>query len=76
MDMEMPQMDGPEATRKIRAMESENNNKRIPIIAMTANAMQEDRDNCLASGMDDHLSKPVEMTRLNELLRQWLPPQT
>jgi signal transduction histidine kinase/ActR/RegA family two-component response regulator len=73
MDMEMPEMDGPEATRRIREIESATDKKPVPIIAMTANAMQEDRDHCLASGMNDHISKPVEMAKLNELLRQWLP---
>jgi CheY-like chemotaxis protein len=72
MDMEMPGMDGPEATMRIRAREAETGEKRIPIIAMTANAMHEDRQRCLASGMDDHLPKPVEMTKLGELLRVWL----
>jgi signal transduction histidine kinase/CheY-like chemotaxis protein len=72
MDMEMPVMDGPEASIRIRAREAESGEKRIPIIAMTANAMHEDRQRCLASGMDDHLSKPVEMNKLGELLREWL----
>jgi len=73
MDMEMPEMDGPEATRQIRAIEAESGKKRIPIIAMTANAMHEDRDRCLASGMDDHMAKPVEMIKLRALLEKWLP---
>ena len=73
MDMEMPEMDGPTATRKIREMEAGSGGKRIPIIAMTANALHEDRERCFASGMDDHIPKPVEMSKLSELLRQWLP---
>jgi signal transduction histidine kinase/ActR/RegA family two-component response regulator len=73
MDMEMPELDGPEATRRIRGMEAAASKKPIPIIAMTANALHEDRDRCLASGMDDHMAKPVEITRLEELLRKWLP---
>ncbi len=73
MDMEMPEMDGPETTRRIRAMEASSDGKHVPIIAMTANAMHEDRDHCLASGMDDHIAKPVELTRLSEVLRRWLP---
>jgi CheY-like chemotaxis protein len=76
MDMEMPEMDGPEATRVIRRKEAESGKKRIPIIAMTANAMLEDRDRCLESGMDDHMAKPVEMTKLKKLLQQWLPNRT
>ena len=73
MDMEMPEMDGPEATRQIRKMEAERGLPRTPIIAMTANALHEDRSLCLASGMDDHISKPVEMTLLEQILRKWLP---
>lgn len=73
MDMEMPQMDGPEATRRIRGMENAARKKPIPIIAMTANALHEDRERCIASGMNDHMAKPVEMSKLVELLRKWLP---
>jgi signal transduction histidine kinase/CheY-like chemotaxis protein len=72
MDMEMPQVDGPEATRRIRAMETAAGKNPIPIIAMTANALHEDRDRCIASGMDDHMAKPVEMAKLDELLRKWM----
>ena len=72
MDMEMPGMDGLEASIRIRAREAETGAKRMPIIAMTANAMHEDRERCLASGMDDHLPKPVERNKLGELLRTWL----
>lgn len=73
MDMEMPQMDGPAATVRIRALEATSGKTHIPVIAMTANALDEDRDRCLASGMDDHMAKPVEMARLIEILRKWLP---
>ena len=73
MDMEMPEMDGMEASVQIRAREKATGKARIPIIAMTANALNEDRDRCLSSGMDDHMAKPVEMARLNALLRRWLP---
>lgn len=73
MDMEMPQMDGPEATRRIRGMENAARKNPIPIIAMTANALHEDRERCIASGMNDHMAKPVEMSKLVELLRKWLP---
>jgi len=73
MDMEMPKMDGLEASIHIRASENASGKPRTPIIAMTANALHEDRDRCLASGMDDHMAKPVEMNRLDELLRHWLP---
>ncbi|MBX3329627.1 MAG: response regulator [Nitrospira sp.] len=73
MDCQMPEMDGFEATRLIRQQERAWGH--IPIIAMTANAMAEDRTRCLAIGMDDFLSKPVQSQDLAELLRRWLPPQ-
>jgi len=71
MDCHMPEMDGFEATRKIRARKL--GVRHIPIIAMTANAMQEDRDRCLAVGMDDFLSKPVMSKSLAAVLDRWLP---
>jgi signal transduction histidine kinase/DNA-binding response OmpR family regulator len=66
MDVQMPGMDGLEATRRIRA--GGPNVSRPRIIALTANALKEDRDVCLAAGMDDYLSKPVDMHRLQEAL--------
>lgn len=67
MDMQMPQMDGLEATRRIKARDTVN-----PfIIAMTANALQQDRDRCFEAGMDDYLSKPVILEDLVELLQKW-----
>ena len=59
MDMQMPEMDGLEATRHIRQLEAEGDRSPIPIIALTANAMKDDRDACLAAGMGDHLAKPI-----------------
>ena len=67
MDVQMPEMDGLEATRIIRkGMEIQ-----PTIIAMTANAMKEDRDECLEAGMDDFLSKPVKLEELVNMLEKW-----
>jgi signal transduction histidine kinase/CheY-like chemotaxis protein len=72
MDMQMPEMDGVEATLALRAWEKETGRPPIPVIAMTANALNEDRELCLASGMNDHLSKPVEIDKLRATLERWL----
>ena len=64
MDLHMPGMDGLEATRRIRAIEAEQDGARTPIIALTANASAEDRDACLAAGMDGFLIKPLDRERL------------
>ena len=69
MDMMMPVMDGLEATRRFRMTER---GKRTPIVAMTANAMQGDRDRCIAAGMDDYISKPLETAELQRLLLRYL----
>nr|WP_293247040.1 response regulator [Panacagrimonas sp.] len=69
MDVQMPVMDGLEATRRIRALDS--SSASVPIIAMTANAMAEDRQRCLDAGMNDHLGKPVDVLRLHALLATW-----
>jgi CheY-like chemotaxis protein len=68
MDVHMPQLDGIEATRRIRAAEAESGRPRTPIIALTANAFGEDREACLAAGMDDFLVKPLDRERLAEVL--------
>jgi CheY-like chemotaxis protein len=68
MDVQMPDMDGLEASRKITARWRQQ--ERPHIIAMTANAMQGDRDMCLAAGMDDYLTKPIRVERLVEALNQ------
>ena len=73
MDCQMPVMDGYEATQKIRLPESKVLNQRIPIVAMTATSMQGDRDKCLSVGMDDFISKPVNPSKLQEVLKRWLP---
>ena len=75
MDMQMPVMDGVEATRQIRHPRSTVRNRKVPIIAMTANAMQSDRDECLDAGMNDYLSKPVSPQALADALDRWLPQE-
>ncbi|MEN6308528.1 MAG: PocR ligand-binding domain-containing protein [Anaerohalosphaeraceae bacterium] len=72
MDVQMPEMDGLEATRRIRHPESTVLNRRVPIIAMTAHAMQGDRDKCLEAGMDDYITKPVTHKALADKLALWL----
>ncbi len=69
MDMQMPDMNGVEATRAIRA---DSLNKNTPILAMTANAFDDDRDTCLQAGMNEHISKPVDPQKLYETLLKWL----
>lgn len=69
MDIQMPELDGWEATRRIRAREEEEGvERRIPIIAMTAHAMERDRQLCLDAGMDAYLSKPIDMERLQQAI--------
>jgi len=68
MDVQMPEMDGLEAARRITARG--NPGERPRIVAMTANAMQGDREECLAAGMDDYLTKPIRVERLVESLNQ------
>ena len=75
MDVQMPEMDGFEASCQIRNPLSAVINHQIPIIAMTANAMQGDRDKCLQAGMDDYVAKPVTPQSLAEVLRKWLPKE-
>ncbi len=75
MDCQMPEMDGFEATRRIRQREREKGvtaSGRQPIVAVTANAIEGDRERCLAAGMDDYLSKPFSKAGLHDLLSRWL----
>jgi CheY-like chemotaxis protein len=72
MDCQMPEMDGFQATRAIRELEG--GDRRVPILAMTANAMQGDRERCLEAGMDDYISKPITIVDLKGALHRWLSP--
>ena len=77
MDCQMPEMDGYEATRAIRDEEKVNSRRaRVPIIALTAHATKGDRDRCLAAGMDDYLSKPMDPGLLFRALSKWMPNKT
>jgi CheY-like chemotaxis protein len=72
MDMQMPVMDGVTATQEIR---KEARFKDLPVVAMTANVMQGDRDRCMAAGMNDHVAKPIEPENLWKALLKWIKPQ-
>lgn len=74
MDVEMPVMDGLEATRAIRSGRAVVLDPVIPIVAMTAHALRGDRERFLEAGMDDHLSKPLEVAKLREVLTRWSSP--
>lgn len=71
MDCQMPDMDGYATTKAIRAWEGEQ--RHTPIIAVTANAMSGDREKCLATGMDDYLTKPIKPDKLRDMFHRWLP---
>ena len=73
MDMQMPVMDGLEATVAIRQLDGF---ETLPIVAMTANAMEQDRERCLAAGMNDFVSKPIDPEQLWRVLLQWAPHTT
>jgi CheY-like chemotaxis protein len=70
MDIMMPEMDGFTATREIR---KDPRWQKLPIIAVTAKAMKEDQEKCLAAGANDYLAKPIELERLFSLMRVWMP---
>ncbi len=74
MDCQMPVLDGYETTRQIRQWEAEKGLKAVTVIAMTAYAMSGDREKCLAAGMDDYLSKPIQLEVLQTKLNDWLRP--
>lgn len=72
MDLQMPTLDGYGATEQVRQWEVANGRRRVPIIALTADAFEEDRQRCLAVGMDDFLTKPISVTALTSTLSRWL----
>jgi two-component system, sensor histidine kinase and response regulator len=73
MDCQMPELDGFEATRRIREREASITERHVPIIAMTANAFPEDREKCFEAGMDDYVAKPVRLQDLANVLARWQP---
>jgi len=81
MDCQMPEMDGYKATAIIRQREQSlqgtirESIKHLPIVALTANAMEGDRDRCLNAGMDDYLAKPIKQQLLSEMLDRWAPAE-
>jgi CheY-like chemotaxis protein len=72
MDCQMPEMDGYDATRAVRRGEAGEENKQLPIIAMTANAMSGDREKCIVAGMDDYIAKPISLSILKSMLIKWV----
>jgi CheY-like chemotaxis protein len=75
MDCQMPECDGYDATRLIRDAESKFHSRRVPIVALTATALNEDRQRCQAAGMDGFISKPFKKEILFHALSEWLPAQ-
>lgn len=71
MDIQMPEMDGLESTRAIRAFEKEKNVPKVPIVAMTGQAMDGDREKCLETGMDDYIVKPINKTVVLDVIKKW-----
>jgi two-component system sensor histidine kinase/response regulator len=72
MDCQMPEIDGYEATKRIRKNPEDYQSPGVPIIAMTAHAMKGDRDKCISAGMNDYLTKPVKSKELSKMLDKWL----
>ena len=74
MDCQMPVLDGYQATRQIRQWEQQQGRARLPIVALTASAYDEDREHCLEAGMDDFLTKPLAVPALEAALAKWAVP--
>jgi CheY-like chemotaxis protein len=75
MDVMMPVLDGLATTRTWREREGRAGLRRMPVVALTANAMASDRERCLEAGMDDYLAKPVRREQLAQMLARWLPAE-
>jgi signal transduction histidine kinase/CheY-like chemotaxis protein len=73
MDCQMPELDGYEATRRLRKLEREKDHARVPVIAVTAHALPEEREKVLQAGMDDLLTKPLQLATLTQALAKWVP---
>jgi CheY-like chemotaxis protein len=71
MDVQMPELDGLEATKKIRILEKEGG-FHVPVIALTAGAFKEEKEKCMAAGMDDFLTKPIELEEFKAVMRKYL----
>jgi CheY-like chemotaxis protein len=74
MDCHMPVLDGYDTTQEIRRREASESGEHVPIVAMTADAMQGDRERCLSVGMDDYMAKPISLDALDDMLDRWLAP--
>jgi CheY-like chemotaxis protein len=74
MDCQMPRVDGFEATRRIRNLETEAGRTKTPIVALSGYSHSEGWGNCLAAGMDDYLQKPFTINELQEMITKWIPP--
>ena len=72
MDVQMPEMNGLEATQEIRNRENSHVSKKIPIIAMTARAMKGDREKCLEAGMNDYITKPIRANFFYKTINRWI----
>jgi len=73
MDCQMPGMDGYQTAVEMRLLEASRQTPHVPIIALTANPLEDDQDRCRAAGMDDYLAKPIRLARLSATLSRWMP---